>query len=244
MDYIKELLKDYGDNPLVDSGTLGEGEKINKYVFRSGKNEELVIVTRSSKSNENEKFSNMGYTCKKDQKVSSISDIRLSFSIIENTNKYSVDYSTDDSIGFKKVSEIIDGKGSLFLDLYNKVAKNMLKENDLNLKDIEELTDIKPDRAESVGKKGDKEYKIFRDRYTNGISDRDDYEYTSIIYANDVSKFRMVMYQKENKDANISILKSTSVDYDSINNKVSSSIGLSVNNVSQQEKLLNKILKF
>jgi hypothetical protein len=242
MDYIKELLKDYGDNPLVDSMTDSEEEIINKYVFSSGKNEELVIVTRSSKSNE--KFSNMGYTCKKDQKVSSISDIRLSFSIIENANKYSVNYSTDDSIEFKKVSEIIDGKVSPFLDLYNKVAKNMLIEKDLNLKYIEQLTDIKPDRAESIGKDGDKEYKIFRDRYTNGIADTDDYEYTSIIYANDVSKFRMLMYQKENKDANISIYKSTYIDYDSINNKVSSSIGLSVDNVSEQEKLLNKILKF
>ena len=216
MEYIKELLKDYGTNPLVSSTRLGKEERINKYVFSSGKNEELVIITRTSKSNEDEKISTMGYTYKKDQKVSTTSDIRLDFSIIENTNKYSINYRTDDAVEFKKFSKIIDGKGSSFLDLYNKVTENMLTENNLTLKDIEQLIDIKPNRAESVGKKGGKEYKIFRDRYTNGISDRDDYEYTSIIYTNDENKFSNVIYQKENRDENISIFKSTSVDYDSI----------------------------
>ena len=242
MEYIKELLKDYETDPLVDSATLGKENIMYKYIFSSDKNEELIIITRARELDKTEKISSISYTCEKDEKTSISMPIRLSFSNIEDTSSYYVSYKTDDIIEFKKISEIIDDKDSLLLDTYNKVAEDMLTENNLTLKDIEELINTKPTPASYVKKFGNKEYEISRDRYTNGDYRKGDYEDMTFAYMDDENKFSSIVYDKTNNDTNMSLLKSTSIYHDNIN-KVYSNISLPINNISEQEKLLNKILE-
>lgn len=243
---IKELLKEYKFELTDLSEDLGLKQDIKKYAysFSNDKWEKLVIFTKKNNNNETEIIGNINYLIEKDKNSNEIPfRIYLSYENIDNLDEFTIDFNTYDITNFNKLSKVIYNKDSLFLDAYNKIIENMCTTNDLTLKDIEKIINMKPisdSHLESFSDIKSNKLEISRDTYKN------DFEELSINYINDKDKIGRVLYTKSDTktdiDYNLTLIKSAYIE--NINdNKINVSIGGNVDSLSVQEKFLNLALK-
>ena len=243
---IKELLKEYKFELIDMSENSGSKQDIKKYAysFSNDKREKLVIFTKKNNNNETEIIGNINYLIEKDKNSNEIPfRIYLSYENIDNLDEFTIDFNTYDITNLKKLSKVIYNKDSLFLNTYNKIIENMCTTNDLTLKDIEKIINMKPisdSHLESFSDIKSDKLEISRDTYKN------DFEELSINYINDKDKIGRVLYTKSDTktdiDYNLTLIKSAYIE--NINdNKINFSIGGNVNSLSVQEKFLDLALK-
>ena len=243
---IKELLKEYKFELIDMSENSGSKQDIKKYAysFSNDKREKLVIFTKKNNNNETEIIGNINYLIEKDKNSNEIPfRIYLSYENIDNLDEFTIDFNTYDITNLKKLSKVIYNKDSLFLNTYNKIIENMCTTNDLTLKDIEKIINMKPisdSHLESFSDIKSNKLEISRDTYKN------DFEELSINYINDKDKIGRVLYTKSDTktdiDYNLTLIKSAYIE--NINdNKINFSIGGNVNSLSVQEKFLDLALK-
>ena len=243
---IKELLKEYKFELIDMSENSGSKQDIKKYAysFSNDKREKLVIFTKKNNNNETEIIGNINYLIEKDKNSNEIPfRIYLSYENIDNLDEFTIDFNTYDITNLKKLSKVIYNKDSLFLNTYNKIIENMCTTNDLTLKDIEKIINMKPisdSHLESFSDIKSDKLEISRDTYKN------DFEELSINYINDKDKIGRVLYTKSDTktdiDYNLTLIKSAYIE--NINdNKINFSIGGNVDSLSVQEKFLDLALK-
>lgn len=243
---IKELLKEYKFELIDMSENSGSKQDIKKYAysFSNDKREKLVIFTKKNNNNETEIIGNINYLIEKDKNSNETPfRIYLSYENIDNLDEFTIDFNTYDITNLKKLSKVIYNKDSLFLNTYNKIIENMCTTNDLTLKDIEKIINMKPisdSHLESFSDIKSDKLEISRDTYKN------DFEELSINYINDKDKIGRVLYTKSDTktdiDYNLTLIKSAYIE--NINdNKINFSIGGNVNSLSVQEKFLDLALK-
>ena len=243
---IKELLKEYKFELIDMSENSGSKQDIKKYAysFSNDKREKLVIFTKKNNNNETEIIGNINYLIEEDKNSNETPfRIYLSYENIDNLDEFTIDFNTYDITNLKKLSKVIYNKDSLFLNTYNKIIENMCTTNDLTLKDIEKIINMKPisdSHLESFSDIKSDKLEISRDTYKN------DFEELSINYINDKDKIGRVLYTKSDTktdiDYNLTLIKSAYIE--NINdNKINVSIGGNVDSLSVQEKFLNLALK-
>ena len=243
---IKELLKEYKFELIDMSENSGSKQDIKKYAysFSNDKREKLVIFTKKNNNNKTEIIGNINYLIEKDKNSNETPfRIYLSYENIDNLDEFTIDFNTYDITNLKKLSKVIYNKDSLFLNTYNKIIENMCTTNDLTLKDIEKIINMKPisdSHLESFSDIKSDKLEISRDTYKN------DFEELSINYINDKDKIGRVLYTKSDTktdiDYNLTLIKSAYIE--NINdNKINFSIGGNVNSLSVQEKFLDLALK-
>ena len=243
---IKELLKEYKFELIDMSENSGSKQDIKKYAysFSNDKREKLVIFTKKNNNNETEIIGNINYLIEEDKNSNETPfRIYLSYENIDNLDEFTIDFNTYDITNLKKLSKVIYNKDSLFLNTYNKIIENMCTTNDLTLKDIEKIINMKPisdSHLESFSDIKSDKLEISRDTYKN------DFEELSINYINDKDKIGRVLYTKSDTktdiDYNLTLIKSAYIE--NINdNKINFSIGGNVNSLSVQEKFLDLALK-
>lgn len=243
---IKELLKEYKFELIDMSENSGSKQDIKKYAysFSNDKREKLVIFTKKNNNNETEIIGNINYLIEKDKNSNETPfRIYLSYENIDNLDEFTIDFNTYDITNLKKLSKVIYNKDSLFLNTYNKIIENMCTTNDLTLKDIEKIINMKPisdSHLESFSDIKSDKLEISRDTYKN------DFEELSINYINDKDKIGRVLYTKSDTktdiDYNLTLIKSAYIE--NINdNKINFSIGGNVDSLSVQEKFLDLALK-
>lgn len=243
---IKELLKEYKFELIDMSENSGSKQDIKKYAysFSNDKGKKLVIFTKKNENNQTESIENINYLIEEDKNSNEIPfKIYLSYENIDSLGKFTIDFNTYDITNFNKLSKVIYNKDSLFLNTYNKIIENMCTTNDLTLKDIEKIINMKPisdSHLESFSDIKSDKLEISRDTYKN------DFEELSINYINDKDKIGRVLYTKSDTktdiDYNLQLIKSAYIE--NINdNKINFSIGGNVDSLSVQEKFLNLTLK-